>query len=407
MMRKIILIIVFFNSVILADWEALNSPVNMSIYSVRFANSTTGYIGAAAGMIYKTTNGGQNWNFQQLAGLGGFDINEIFINPINNNYVYAAGNDGSFHKTTNAGINWTFTDLSSANLRTVVFFDLLHGITAAYGNQMYITSNGGNNWSAVSTGIPSENYWSSFVTSNAVYVSSSGGKIIKSTNAGANWVIQSINDNAPVNTLYFRDSNTGYAGTDGGKVYQTTNGGTNWFLLSVLSPSFSINSIVSNGNDLYLCGNLGSIYIRPSGENTWYQQVSNFSSTFFDMCFADEFTGYAVGSNGTIRKTTNAGNPIGLEVISGTIPREYTLSQNYPNPFNPVTSIRFSLPRSSETKLIVYDALGKQISELLNQSLSAGTYEIDFEASRLNSGVYFYRLIAGTFSETGKMILIK
>ncbi len=406
-MRKIILFLLILNSFLLADWEETGSPVNMFIYSVQFVNSSTGYIGCEAGMIYKTTNGGQNWIFQQLAGLGASDINEIFINPINTNYVYAAGNDGSFHKTTNGGLNWTFTDLGSAHLRTVVFFDLLHGIAAAYGTQLYVTSNGGSNWSTVSTGIASENYWSSFATANAVYVSSSGGKIAKSTNAGQNWVIQSINDAAGVYSLYFKDVNTGFAGTDGGKVYQTTNGGTNWILLSVLSPTISIYKISSNGTDIYLCGTSGYIYKRPAGGNTWYQQVSNSTSPFFDLCFANENTGFAVGSNGKIRKTTNGGNPIGIEPISGNLPEKFSISQNYPNPFNPETSIEFSVPYQSHVKIAIYDNIGREVTLLADESLAGGVYKVNFNAGNLPSGVYFYRLITEEYSLTKKMMLVK
>lgn len=406
-MRKIILIIVFINSIVLADWEAVYSPVNMFIYSVSFTNNSTGYIGTQAGMIYKTTNGGQNWTFQQLAGLGGYDINEIFINPINNNHVYAAGNDGSFHKTTNGGANWSFVDLGSSHLRIVVFFDLLHGITASYGNQMFITSNGGNSWNTVSTGILTENYWSSFSAGNAVYVSASGGKIIKSTNAGVNWVIQSINEDALVFSLYFKDANTGYAGTDGGKVYQTTNGGTNWFLLSVLNPAISIHSIVSNGADIFLCGNAGCIFKRPAGSSTWYQQVSNYSSSFFDLCFTDEFTGYAVGNNGTIRKTTNSGDPIGIEPVSGNTAVRYTLFQNYPNPFNPVTNIEFSIPQRTYVKLIIYDNLGREVVTLVNEELPAGNYKTDLNANSLSGGIYYYRMITRDYTDTKKMVLVK
>jgi len=406
-MKKIISVLMFFNAVLFADWEIVNSPVNMSIFTVRFANSSTGYIGSAAGMIYKTTNGGEGWSFQQLAGLGGYNINEIFINPINSNHVYAAGVDGSFHKTTNAGANWSFVDLGSNNLSTLIFFDLLHGLAASYGTQMYITSNGGNNWTTVSTGLPSENYYSSFLTGNAAYFSASGGKIAKTTNAGLNWTIQNINESSAIFSLYFTDVNTGYAGTDNGKVYQTTNGGVNWFLLSVISPSFSIQGFNSNGVDLYICGNGGNIYKRPAGGNNWYQQVSNYSSSFNDVCFLNEFTGFAVGSNGTIRKTTNGGNPIGIEVISNSIPGEFSLNQNYPNPFNPVTNIQFSVPHGSDVKLIVFDELGQQTAELVNQRLSAGSYKVDLDASWFKSGVYFYRLSAGSFTETKRMILVK
>ncbi len=89
------------------------------------------------------------------------------------------------------------------------------------------------------------------------------------------------------------------------------------------------------------------------------------------------------------------------------MPNTFSLSQNYPNPFNPVTKISFSIPNNSYTKLVVYDISGKQVAELVNNTLDAGTYDIDFDASQLSSGTYFYRIEAGEFTEVKKMILVK
>jgi endo-1,3(4)-beta-glucanase len=98
---------------------------------------------------------------------------------------------------------------------------------------------------------------------------------------------------------------------------------------------------------------------------------------------------------------------IGIQPISNEIPGKFTLNQNYPNPFNPVTNINFSLPKKSFVKLVVYDALGREIAMLVNDELVPGIYKIDFNASQLASGVYFYRLDAGDFTDVKKMMLVK
>jgi len=90
------------------------------------------------------------------------------------------------------------------------------------------------------------------------------------------------------------------------------------------------------------------------------------------------------------------------------LPKEYKLYQNYPNPFNPVTKINYDLPNDSKVNLIIYDILGKQIVKLVNGEFKkAGTYLIEFDGSSLASGVYFYRIQAGSFVQTKKMVLIK
>jgi len=88
-------------------------------------------------------------------------------------------------------------------------------------------------------------------------------------------------------------------------------------------------------------------------------------------------------------------------------PLHYSLAQNYPNPFNPTTILTYQLPTASDVKLEVFDVLGKKVATLVNERQSAGTHNITFNASALSSGVYFYRLQAGTFSQTRKMLLVK
>jgi hypothetical protein len=96
-----------------------------------------------------------------------------------------------------------------------------------------------------------------------------------------------------------------------------------------------------------------------------------------------------------------------VEQLSSTAPKTFLLEQNYPNPFNPSTTIRYQLPVASEVKLEVYDVLGKKIATLVSERQSAGSYQVVWNASGLSSGTYFYRLQAGTFVETKKMIMVK
>ena len=85
----------------------------------------------------------------------------------------------------------------------------------------------------------------------------------------------------------------------------------------------------------------------------------------------------------------------------------YKLYDNYPNPFNPSTTLRYSLPEASFTSIKIYDAVGKEVAVVVNEMKTAGTYQIEFNAVGLSSGIYYYSIQAGTFSETKKMILMK
>jgi len=90
-----------------------------------------------------------------------------------------------------------------------------------------------------------------------------------------------------------------------------------------------------------------------------------------------------------------------------TIPKEFKLFQNYPNPFNPSTTIQFSLPKESFTKLEIFNALGEKVSTLVSEMLSPGVYKYKWDAYRFSSGVYFYRIIADNFVQTKKLLLLK
>ncbi|HZW38749.1 MAG TPA: T9SS type A sorting domain-containing protein [Ignavibacteriaceae bacterium] len=102
----------------------------------------------------------------------------------------------------------------------------------------------------------------------------------------------------------------------------------------------------------------------------------------------------------------NAWNPVG---VNEELTKSYTyaLSQNYPNPFNPATRIQYSLKNDGVTSIKVYDVVGREVATVLNEFQNAGTHEINFNASKLTSGVYFYKIVSGSYSEVKKMVLLK
>jgi len=116
-------------------------------------------------------------------------------------------------------------------------------------------------------------------------------------------------------------------------------------------------------------------------------------------------------SDGTLTTTTTgiitaSATITGVEDLGG-VPTEFSLMQNYPNPFNPTTSIRFALPSESQVKLTVFNMLGQEVASLFQGTLAAGNHKVDFDASKLTSGMYIYRIEAGSFVSVKKMLLMK
>jgi len=122
------------------------------------------------------------------------------------------------------------------------------------------------------------------------------------------------------------------------------------------------------------------------------------------MDYVNPSLGFSGGKGGLVMRF---GNPSGISIVTE-VPEDYNLDQNFPNPFNPVTKINFSIPKSSQVTLKVYDALGKEITTLVNDFKQAGSYSYNFNASlNLTSGIYFYTLISENFTATKKMLLLK
>ena len=101
------------------------------------------------------------------------------------------------------------------------------------------------------------------------------------------------------------------------------------------------------------------------------------------------------------------GDPTSIANLGSQIPTSYVLNQNYPNPFNPLTHIKFGLPTAGKVSIILYNVLGQEVAKLLEANKSAGYHVLDFDASHLPSGLYFYRIQADNFAEVKKMVLMK
>ncbi len=146
-------------------------------------------------------------------------------------------------------------------------------------------------------------------------------------------------------------------------------------------------------------------------EIAWYDTYPSSNSAGFAGCwgvFMFPSSGKIIGSNiGEGLFVIKMGsNPVGI-TNNQTIPESFSLKQNYPNPFNPSTTIEFSIPKNEFVTVKVYDALGKQVGILADEYKIAGNYKVNYDASNLASGMYFYTITAGSYTETKKMTLVK
>jgi hypothetical protein len=149
----------------------------------------------------------------------------------------------------------------------------------------------------------------------------------------------------------------------------------------------------------------GTILHTTNGGTIWLNQ-STTPYLLLGVSFSDANNGMIVG-NGIITQTTNGGITfIGNEKTTNN-PEGFVLFQNYPNPFNPNTTINFSVLKQNNVKIKVYDVLGNEILTLINEDKPKGYYKIEFNASNLSSGIYYYQMQTDGFIQTKKMILLK
>ncbi|MFC2093521.1 YCF48-related protein [Bacteroidota bacterium] len=207
-------------------------------------------------------------------------------------------------------------------------------------------------------------------------------------------------------SVIFINQNTGWAVGWRGTIFRTINGGTNWTQQSSGSSRYLKGVSFTDANNGTAVGDTGTILRTTNGGTNWISQISGTTKDLYGVSFTDANTGTVVGDYSTILRTTNGGG-VFINQRSSEIPEGFSLYQNYPNPFNPVTTIRFDLHNSSYSKLIIYNILGKEIATLVNEKLSVGSYEVNWNASEYPSGVYFYKLITEEFTNTRKMILLK
>lgn len=234
--------------------------------------------------------------------------------------------------------------------------------------------------------------------------------------SGEGWNAQPISE-PNCYFVRFLDTLYGLAGGSTGTV-MTTNSGLNWWPgMSPFPGSGNLSAFVytNNGFDnVYFISRGSSIYYTdtispPSVWTSVYSQTGVYKDLTLTRIAPQKYL-WGVRDNGGISKYSL---PVGIQTISSEIPVSFSLSQNYPNPFNPITKIQFLIVSSPHAlgrdfvKLTVYDIMGKEIQTLVNTRLKPGIYEVSFDGSSLNSGVYFYKLTTNTFTETRKMLMIK
>ena len=420
-------------------WDSLNAVTTSS---------------PAATFVYRTTNGGSTWE-QVFTQDGGF-IDAIWMTSATNGFMIGdpVGARWSLWKTTDGGATWDSTGLFVAQNGTEAGWVnslYINGSSIYFGtnnSRVYYSSDNGTSWTAQTMALTNSwGIWFNSPTRGIVGGSTQG--LVSTTNGGTNWdALASLG----TGTIY---AVTGYQNvwyhTRGPRLFGSNDDGATWDTVYVGTSTYRALSKARNGDVAWAVGDAGTITkgtniglpveltsftVNVSNDQVTLHWVtaSEINNRIFEIeRKADDNQFITIGfvdGHGTtteeqsyifvdskvepgnysyrLKQIDYSGrfeysNIIEVEVKL----MEFSLSQNYPNPFNPVTNIKYSLAEAGNVKLVVYNVLGQQVKELVNGYKEAGRYEINFDASKLPSGAYFYKIETASYSQVKKMLLTK
>jgi len=427
-----------------AQWEKTNFPDTVKVNTIVVKDSSI-FVGTDGDGIFVSTNNGENWKSIN-EGLQSKIVHTILINrktlPAGQARIFA-GTETGVSVSTDNGENWRSINSGLSGLgvwsleaRTDPAGDTT--IFAGAWSGLYSSTDWGENWEATSLSSTTTPVNSIIIYKNFIYAATFSDGIFLSWNNGLTWKNIDVktkdptgSDPIPVSAPIYSirlfagpEANTIIVGSIGG-LYHTSFGDTLFYADTSFAKVYKQDAPVlcfANRNDTLFTaigGYLFKLYWVHIYLRGYYGNIIDSIAVYDAERLYKFYLGIPVVYSLALNNGyTFAGTEDGIwrlrypEAITGVessqdIPAGFVLEQNYPNPFNPVTTISYTLPVDEKVLIKVYDVLGKEVAELVNEFKAAGKHSIQFDGSNLSSGVYFYSITAGSYHQTKKLILAK
>jgi photosystem II stability/assembly factor-like uncharacterized protein len=373
------------------------------------------YVGARNG-IFRSSDGGVHWD-QLNSGLSFGPQGDLVAFAVDAATIFVGGLDAGVYRMTDGGSTWipVNTTLTNRWVQALVL-NRIEGVgtelcAGTAGGGVFRSTNGGGLWIHLSdSGLTNKSVQALAASDTNLFAGTSTG-IFLFSRGSSRWTQVDSNLTNP-NTTSLLLSPVGealggtdpmflFAGTFGGGVFWSADQGATW---NPGSPgNLYVTSLLLHERNLF-AGAASGVHLSTDRGRTWVNTGLQ-NNYVRSVCVSGSYVYAGTSLNDVWRRplseiTTSVRAP-------DEMPDQFTLFQNYPNPFNPNTTIKFGLPKSSDVRLSVFDMLGREVSALVNERRTAGVHEVRFDASGLSSGVYFYRLQAGSFVETKKLLLLR
>ena len=356
------------------------------------------FVGGSAGSFI-SSNFGRNW-IRLGSGLShtyvntyAFDGNNIF-----------AGTQNGILLSSDTGNTWTSADSGITNFTDVRSIVVRGGdLLAATSRGIYRSDSNATTWITADSGLSNLDVKSLVASGDSLFAGTFGGGIYLSTNDGAFWTpIDSGLTNRSVFALAVHDKEL-FAGTYGGGVFHSTDGGATWSS-SGLTEMY-VYAFGFYGRNIIAGGEVG-IYLSTDDGASWSSIGANLANDHILSIAIDDDILYVGTSGGGVWRCQITQLLTGVKTQS-LLPLDFLIWQNFPNPFNPSTMIRYQIPSSARVSIRIYNLLGQELANLVDEQKQPGVYSLEWNASNFPSGIYFYQLRAGSIIQTRKMLLIK
>lgn len=402
-----------------AQWVSQVSGVTEQLRSVATVSSSVGWVCGRGGTVLLTGDNGAIWLNVGNGSVLQSSLLYAIASPFENLAIVATANVDStiIFRTTDYGSSWSRQYAQQLGfIDAIRMYNTTSGIAVGdpIGGRWTIlrTANGGSTWSRISTEpvqLGSEtglvNCLATVGTTH-IWFGTDSNRVYRSTDGGTTW--SWARTTAPVcNAVWFNSTSFGVSGFSDGTIANTTDGGATWTSM-MLPGSGAVTGITGAGTNDFWVTRTTTVYRSRDRGQTWSVEYVSPSGSFQHINFA------ATGSSGTGWAITNAGGIARFDgLLTGVaertkdIPETFLLKQNYPNPFNPSTTIEYELPQESYVELRVFDILGRGVETLVHGKEMPGVHWVPWRAVDFSSGVYFYRLTAGAFVTTKKLLLLR